>query len=288
MNELFDIRKKEDPKMLIGFIENFPKDYKLQQKIIILRCQLMAILKMFPVVHIAAKQDEVPEHTPIVTSENYKEITLDPEQKSVIINSVVCPLVDKPGRAFRNAEFLNAAKLSKSELEKHLIKVERKDGNIPDVKLEFQLDAKKKMLKCESYTSWTSDTIFAIGRKMYKNEFIPVSECEDDHFLLLEEIHVFSDTIPIKKNDETYYLPNKAFDHPLTMVCPTNPIYRCTTYDTQKKYLARPFPTEDDLKSMIHFCDETGNKGHLLFHNYGVPDQHKFGCYSSLSTKKRK
>lgn len=281
LKQLLNIRKTTNPKMLIGFVQDFSdKPFELKQKIITLRCQLMALLKMFPVHFVSKlyenKHDFAPEQEPLITAQNIKNVNVDPLNKALIIDSIICPLVNTPGRAFKNAECLNAAEVKKEELRKHLVKVERKNGNIADVRLELD----KEFVKCQSNASWTSDTIFAIGRNLFKNELIPVSKCEEEDVVCLQRIHVHTDTIPIILDDEISYLHNKMFDHPLTMVCPANPVYRCTKYDDGKKYLARPFPTVDDLNSMINFCNETGNKGHLLFHNYGNPQTHQLGCHS--------
>jgi hypothetical protein len=252
----------------------------------------MAILKMFPV-HFVSKMNvskmkvskmkedpvHIPEHEPLVTVENCSQIDLIKEE--VLMNGVACPLVYVSGRAFKNAECFNAARITPDQLN-IFIQVDRKYRNIADVKLEV----KDKYLKCSGDVSWNSDTIFGYKRKLYKNELKSIPISKDDENMDLTRIHAHVDTIPIPCNEvQTAYLPNKKFDHPLTMVCPVNPMYRCTKHNEDVDCLARPFPTENDLISMINFCKEIGNEGHVLFQNYGNPADHRHGCYQLKKTQ---
>ena len=252
--------------------------------IVKLRCQLMAVLKVFPVCH---KQNDLLERTKLFKAD-VDFIEVFPEKciingTNALFHNMTSKILPK---AFEDAESLhralNEAKIKDDEKRVDLLDKFFKETEGPgDVTLEMKSD--KLLCKALDNTiSWTAETIFEVEyvpngkkrarRKFYKNQLKSFEwiQNEDEDGGDIDSFYKLALNIPFKftKDDgetEEKFIANYKFNHPLTLVCPYKSVYRCTESPGKFDVLMRPFPSEVDLKSMIDFCEL---KGHLLFKTY--------------------
>ena len=152
--------------------------------------------------------------------------------------------------------------------------VEAEEDSVADVVLEkrgFQRGKNKRYwLQTKNILSdyWTDKTILKYAGKCFYNVLKPLSvvQSDDDDEKVFEKglqrIHAFADSISIYDSDDKHQLKffkNRKYHDPLTMVSPQRAIYRCTD-KTDTHYLMRPFPTIDDINSMIQYVNTKGDR----------------------------
>jgi len=247
---------------------------KKSDEIVNLRCQLMAVLKVFP---ICKDQNNVLERTKLCNSNT--EIT----KTKCISNATERLHNSMPNKflpkAFENAESLHLAINSESSPILAFDEYFKETEGPGDIVLEMKGDK----LLCKSLDNtitWTANTVFEIEyvpegkkrirRKFYKNQLksYSIDNNNQDDDIDIPEFYKKALNIPLLLTEDgelkEKFISNFKYNHPLTLICPYKPVYRCTkepNYDT----LMRPYPSEIDLKSMIDFCKL---KGHLLFKVY--------------------
>ena len=132
------------------------------------------------------------------------------------------------------------------------------------------------VVQCEEHdtSQWSSTTTFGFRNKIYRNvlnkidmnclkddcnpdDSNDVQCCFPDKFkteVLQYSNHIiFSNTH--SDSEKTFYVSNKTFDSPLSLFCPLEPIYK-STEKSYENFIIRPFPSLQDINSIIHDFNE--------------------------------
>lgn len=201
---------------------------------VILRSLLMTILKVFPVHHAS---QTVLEHQPLLRRNDTLSVLLN----EIFLNDTSYPLIENTQfkRAFKNATKFKS--LKPSNLKNVLVETEKQGRSINCAELTA------------SYFNWSASTSLVFKKKTFLNQLVPIKPSEDN-CITVDSLLEHVDIIPILCcDDNVRYLENRKFTHPCVIASPVVPVYHCTN-KVKHQVLMRPFPTRDDLESMIVFC----------------------------------
>ena len=164
------------------------------------------------------------------------------------------------GRAIANSLHFNSLQIDVKTLKNYFAEDSEK------ITVPVPLEKRNGKLEVKTINSipWTTDTTFSYSGKRYKNmlkvleikcdkddeEFNMHEEDAIDKFITIpDEIYLRASSIILIEDGTYKYISNRKYDHPLTLACPCNPVYKATT-NTKDQLLLRPFPTYDDLISL--------------------------------------
>lgn len=275
INRCLELHNEGDvPEMLVAYFKQSDvPNGDVGRKLVIMRCMLMIVFKLLPVACPNIIDYPVYEHSRLLKMDESYEIL---HESSVCIDGHAVPLHYNAkddtffGRAAKNSITLNAWKLLPNEFKDNFVPAP------PESMVNVQLEKVGKHVKTKRIThqTWTSSTIFSYAGKRYVNRLKPLqykdnSEDEYIEVQLSHRLYELADSIGIEfENERVKYLDNRRFHHPLTLACPTSPVYK-STRDSEYQLMLRPFPTRDDLKSMELYCATHT----LIFQHYSKPCQ---------------
>ena len=273
------------PAYLLGHssLKVVDNNHEIDIKLIILRCQLMFIVKLFPVSHVHISDTNIwddygiPEHRHLIRN-SFVDITDSKTGPKCVINADtynMLPASELKPKAFRNAEYFNLQKMTLDLCTQYLVEISKNEHVGPVVELHI-VNSYLVCKNVDNSLSWSADTVFELSylperrkkmkKHLFKNELLP-HKCPStmDDQEVIENFFKTCETIPIiSSTGNISILPNRKFDHPLTMVCPIKPVYRSTERGNHI-LLLRPFPTLEEIRSMIRFCED---KESIIFREY--------------------
>ena len=232
----------------------------------------MMIMKLFPICNPQLAKSL--EYEPLISDVKKDEIEIT--EKEIIVAGKSSRFYSNPDRAFRNAVDFDKAMRECAITSKHFkdVFVEAEDDSAADVMLEkrgFQRGkTKRHCLQTKNVLSdyWTEKTILKYAGKCYYNilkALTVVHSYDDDETRFaegLKSIHTLADSISIYDSDaksQIKFFKNRKYHHPLTMISPCKAIYRCTD-KTDTHFMMRPFPTLEDINSMIEYVNTKGDR----------------------------
>jgi len=282
------IQSKSIPNMLVCDLSINDLSYEAIKELVIIRCQIMAILKMFPLIDVNGQPSLEHErfsfhvyNAEFVNPSDCEAIMLTvPNHKHLSVKVKLIEDFDgkcdkfELGRAFSSSLEFNQAQLKRDDLKLHFEKVKRS--------YDVLICEEGGNLKCLHMKAerWTACTVLGMKNDKtqritcFLNKLKPLvqKKCiNDDEMIVFEHFHSYVDMIPFQlesssEGGKIKYLSNRKFDHPHIIFSPTSAVYRCTESLPENTHvLLRPFPSSEEIESMISYLKE---KGLLLFEKY--------------------